>query len=58
MMAREIEREFLLANGAWRALAPGTRYRQGYLNSAKERTCPGTWLGAGANNSAPLPFSG
>lgn len=37
-MAQEIERKFLLKNEAWRALAQGTRYRQGYLNSAKERT--------------------
>jgi hypothetical protein len=38
MMAREIERKFLPANDAWRALALGTRYRQGYLNNAKECT--------------------
>mgnify|MGYP003342635458 FL=1 len=37
-MAQEIERKFLLKNDAWRELAPGTAYRQGYLNSAKERT--------------------
>lgn len=37
-MATEIERKFLLRNDAWRALAQGTPYRQGYLNSAKERT--------------------
>ena len=37
-MAKEIERKFLLKNDAWRALAQGTLYRQGYLNSAKERT--------------------
>ena len=35
-MAQEIERKFLLKNDAWRS-AKGTRYRQGYLNSAKER---------------------
>ena len=35
-MALEIERKFLLKEGAWRD-AKGTRYRQGYLNSAKER---------------------
>jgi CYTH domain-containing protein len=38
IMAQEIERKFLLKNDAWRALAQGTLYRQGYLNSAKERT--------------------
>jgi adenylate cyclase len=37
-MSKEIERKFLLKNDGWRALAAGTRYRQGYLNSAKERT--------------------
>jgi CYTH domain-containing protein len=37
-MAREIERKFLVKGDAWRALAKGTTYRQGYLNSAKERT--------------------
>jgi len=37
-MAKEIERKFLLVGDAWRELAKGTHYRQGYLNSAKERT--------------------
>lgn len=37
-MGTEIERKFLLKNDAWRGLAPGVAYRQGYLNSAKERT--------------------
>lgn len=37
-MAKEIERKFLVKGDAWRALAKGTMYRQGYLNSAKERT--------------------
>ena len=37
-MGKEIERKFLLKSDAWRALATGTTYRQGYLNSAKERT--------------------
>jgi CYTH domain-containing protein len=37
-MAKEIERKFLVKGDAWRALAEGTAYRQGYLNSAKERT--------------------
>jgi adenylate cyclase len=36
--AKEIERNFLVKGDAWRALAKGTTYRQGYLNSAKERT--------------------
>jgi len=37
-MGREIERKFLVKGNSWRALAKGTTYRQGYLNSAKERT--------------------
>ena len=37
-MAKEIERKFLVKGDAWRALAKCTMYRQGYLNSAKERT--------------------
>jgi CYTH domain-containing protein len=37
-MSKEIERKFLVKGDAWRALAKGTTYRQGYLNSAKERT--------------------
>ena len=37
-MAQEIERKFLVNGDAWRALASGTRYRQGYLSTVKERT--------------------
>jgi adenylate cyclase len=37
-MAKEIERKFLLNGDTWKSLAKGTRYRQGYLNSVKERT--------------------
>jgi adenylate cyclase len=37
-MGREIERKFLVEGDAWRALAEGTWYRQGYLNRAQERT--------------------
>ena len=36
-MALEIERKFLVKEGAWRN-EKGTKYRQGYLNSDKERT--------------------
>lgn len=35
-MATEIERKFLVKEGIWRK-QEGTKYRQGYLNSAKER---------------------
>jgi adenylate cyclase len=37
-MAKEIERKFLVEGDAWRTLAKGTLYRQGYLNSDKNRT--------------------
>lgn len=37
-MAKEIERKFLVVGDAWRSLAPGVHYRQGYLNSSKERS--------------------
>lgn len=37
-MAKEIERKFLVEGDAWRALASGTRFRQGYLSTVKERT--------------------
>jgi CYTH domain-containing protein len=37
-MGREIEKKFLVKGDAWRGLAKGAACRQGYLNSAKERT--------------------
>ncbi|MDP7100613.1 MAG: CYTH domain-containing protein [Rhodospirillales bacterium] len=37
-MAQEIERKFLITGEAWRELAKGTAYRQGYLSTVKERT--------------------
>ena len=37
-MGKEIERKFLIKGDAWRALAKGTTYRQGYLSTVKERT--------------------
>jgi len=36
-MGKEIERKFLVAKDTWRK-GNGTKYCQGYLNSAKERT--------------------
>ena len=36
-MALEIERKFLVKEGTWRN-EKGTKYRQGYLSSIKERT--------------------
>ena len=37
-MGKEIERKFLVRGDVWRSLAKGTACRQGYLNSAVERT--------------------
>ena len=37
-MGKEIERKFLVKSDAWRSLAQGTLYRQGYQNTDKERT--------------------
>ena len=37
-MGKEIERKFLVEGSAWRKLAKGTHYRQGYLSTVKERT--------------------
>jgi adenylate cyclase len=36
-MATEIERKFLITGDAWRGLAQGVAYRQGYLSTVKER---------------------
>jgi CYTH domain-containing protein len=36
-MGKEIERKFLLTGEGWKTVV-GTHYRQGYLNSVKERT--------------------
>ena len=36
-MATEIERKFLVRQGAWTPKGPGTHFQQGYLNSQKER---------------------
>jgi adenylate cyclase len=38
IMGKEIERKFLVRGEVWKSLTKGTAYRQGYLNSAKERT--------------------
>lgn len=38
-MAKEIERKFLTSSDSWRGEAGnGTKYRQGYLSTVKERT--------------------
>ncbi len=45
-MAKEIERKFLVRGDAWRALATGVGYRQGYLSTVKERTVRVRTVGA------------
>lgn len=47
-MGREIERKFLVVGEAWRTLASGVRYRQGYLSSARERVVRVRTAGADA----------
>jgi CYTH domain-containing protein len=37
-MGKEIERKYLVKGDAWKKLATGTSYRQGYLSTVKERT--------------------
>jgi len=37
-MAQEIERKYLVSGEAWKHLAEGTHYRQGYLSTDPERT--------------------
>lgn len=37
-MGKEIEKKFLIKNDEWREGAKGTKYRQGYLSTVKERT--------------------
>jgi len=37
-MGKEIERKYLVEGDAWRSLADGKRYRQGYLSTVKEHT--------------------
>jgi len=36
-MGKEIERKFVVDTAAWKPQAAGTHYKQGYLNSQKER---------------------
>jgi len=37
-MGREVERKYLVEGDVWRGMGKGIHYRQGYLNSARERT--------------------
>jgi len=36
-MGKEIERKFLMVGNAWRELAEGELFRQGYISTVKER---------------------
>ncbi len=44
-MGKEIERKYLIVGDQWRSLAEGTLFRQGYLNSAKERVVRARTMG-------------
>lgn len=57
-MAKEIERKFLVKGDAWRSLAEGVSYRQGYLNSQKERTVRIRTVGEKAYLTAKGPTRG
>jgi len=37
-MAKEIERKFLVKGNSWRHLTKGTKFKQGYLSTDKERS--------------------
>lgn len=47
-MGKEIERKFLLVGDDWKALGEGVLFRQGYLNSQKERVVRVRTMGAKA----------
>lgn len=53
-MGKEIERKYLVIGEAWKELATGTLYRQGYLNSQKERVVRARTMG----NRAALTVKG
>jgi len=44
-MGKEIERKYLVTSMQWKELAAGTLYRQGYLNSQKERVVRARTMG-------------
>ena len=44
-MGKEIERKYLVLGESWRELAEGVLYRQGYLNSQKERVVRARTMG-------------
>ncbi len=44
-MGKEIERKYLVKGEAWKQMAEGVLYRQGYLNSLKERVVRARTMG-------------
>jgi len=44
-MGKEIERKFLVKGEVWKEMAEGVLYRQGYLNSLKERVVRARTMG-------------
>ncbi len=44
-MGKEIERKYLVKGEAWKELGEGVLYRQGYLNSLKERVVRARTMG-------------
>ncbi len=44
-MGKEIERKYLVTGTQWKEMAEGTLYRQGYLNSQKERVVRARTMG-------------
>lgn len=44
-MGKEIERKYLVTGSQWKELADGILYRQGYLNSQKERVVRARTMG-------------
>ena len=44
-MGKEIERKYLLEGNDWKSLGEGTHFRQGYLNSQKERVVRARTMG-------------
>ena len=44
-MGKEIERKYLVLGDSWRDLADGVLFRQGYLNSQKERVVRARTMG-------------
>ncbi len=47
-MGKEIERKYLVKGEAWKELGEGVLYRQGYLNSQKERVVRARTMGSKA----------